>query len=182
MTRMLTFAICLWVISFTNVFGQERKPNIIIIYADDLGYGDIGVNGAIGVETPNIDQMANEGVNFTDAHCSAATCTPSRFSLLTGSYAFQNNAAVLSGNAPLIIDPKLETLPSMLKKAGYTTGVVGKWHLGLGNGKVDWNQKFRQVPTKLGLTIVFLFLQQETGYLAFLLKTRKLLVALFPIQ
>jgi len=111
----------------------QEKPNIIIIYADDLGYGDIYVNGAIGVKTPNIDKLAKNGINFTDAHTTSATCTPSRYSLLTGSYAFRNNAAILQGDAPLIIDTKKETMPKMLQKAGYKTAVVGKWHLGLGS-------------------------------------------------
>ena len=131
-------------------------PNIIIIYADDLGFGDIGINGAKGVETPNIDFLARNGVNHLDAHCSAATCTPSRYSLLTGSYAFRNNAAVLPGDAPLIIDPQRGTLPSMLKEAGYTTGVIGKWHLGLGIGKVDWNKEITPGPREIGFDYSFL--------------------------
>lgn len=134
----------------------QVKPNIVIIYADDLGYGDIGVNGARGVKTPNIDRLAQNGVNFTDAHCSAATCTPSRFSLLTGCYGFRNKAAVLPGDAPLIIDPAKGTLPSMLQKAGYTTGVVGKWHLGLGNGAVNWNEEIKPGPREIGFDNSFL--------------------------
>ncbi len=132
------------------------KPNIVIIYIDDLGFGDIGVNGAKGVQTPNIDRMAQNGVNFTDAHCSAATCTPSRFSLLTGSYAFRNNAAILPGDAPLIINPEKGTLPSMLQKAGYTTGVIGKWHLGLGKGEVNWNEEIKPGPNEIGFDYSFL--------------------------
>ena len=134
----------------------EVKPNIVIIYADDLGFGDIGVNGAKGVKTPNIDRLAQQGVNFTDAHCSAATCTPSRFSLLTGCYGFRNNAAVLPGDAPLIIDPNKGTLPSMLQKAGYTTGVIGKWHLGLGSGAVNWNEEIKPGPREIGFDYSFL--------------------------
>ncbi len=132
------------------------KPNIIIIYTDDLGYGDIGVQGAQGVSTPNIDHLAAAGLRFTDAHCSAATCTPSRYALLTGSYAFRNNAAILPGDAPLIIDPNKGTLPSMLQKAGYTTGVVGKWHLGLGLGDVDWNEEIMPGPREIGFDYSFL--------------------------
>ena len=79
---------------------SQRKPNIIIIYLDDLGYGDLGCYGAKGVKTPNVDKLAKNGIRFTDAHSSAATCTPSRFSLLTGSYAFRNKAAILPGDAP----------------------------------------------------------------------------------
>ncbi|HEY0770124.1 MAG TPA: sulfatase-like hydrolase/transferase, partial [Sphingobacteriaceae bacterium] len=95
---MLFFSISNF-ISFAQI--KNRKPNIIIIYVDDLGYGDIGCYGATLVKTPNVDRMASNGLRFTDAHCSASTCTPSRFSLLTGSYAFRNKAAILPGDAPL---------------------------------------------------------------------------------
>lgn len=137
---------------------QEKKPikpNIVIIYSDDVGFGDIGVNGAKAVKTPNIDSLARGGVNFTDAHCSAATCTPSRFSLLTGSYAFRRNAAILPGDAPLLIDPSKGTLPSMLQKAGYKTAVVGKWHLGMGMGKVDWNKEIVPGAREVGFDYSF---------------------------
>ncbi len=105
---------------------QQDKPNVVIFYIDDLGYGDLGSYGAIGVETPSIDSLAQQGVRFTDAHSSAATCTPSRYSLLTGEHGFRNNAAILPGDAPALIRPGKATLPSRLKKAGYQTAVVGK--------------------------------------------------------
>ncbi len=143
----------------TPLFSQRAtssKPNIIIIYADDLGYGDVGCYGAKGVKTPNIDKLAKNGLKFTDAHCTAATCTPSRFSILTGSYAFRNNAAILPGDAPLIIRPGTPTLPGMLQKAGHTTAVIGKWHLGLGNGVINWNGDIRPGPIELGFDYSFL--------------------------
>lgn len=134
----------------------DQRPNIVIIYVDDLGYGDVGCYGAQLVNTPHVDGMANKGLQFTDAHCSASTCTPSRFSMLTGSYAFRNNAAILPGDAPLIIDTGQETLPRMLKKAGYTTGVVGKWHLGLGDGTPNWNGDIKPGPLEIGFDYSFL--------------------------
>ncbi|WEK37444.1 MAG: sulfatase-like hydrolase/transferase [Candidatus Pseudobacter hemicellulosilyticus] len=131
-------------------------PNIVIIYTDDLGYGDLSCYGATAVQTPNIDQLAAGGIRFTDAHCTAATCTPSRFSLLTGMYAFRNDAAILPGDAPLLIPTNIETLPGMLQKAGYKTGVVGKWHLGLGHGTIDWNKKISPGPNETGFNYSFI--------------------------
>lgn len=135
---------------------NSPKPNVVIFYVDDLGYGDIGVYGAKGVETPNVDALAKNGIRFTDAHTSAATCTPSRYSLLTGEHAFRKNARILKGDAPLLIGTEQPTLPKMLKKAGYTTGVVGKWHLGLGNGNVNWNEAVKPGPLEVGFDYSFL--------------------------
>ncbi|MBQ4828482.1 arylsulfatase [Alteromonas sp. MMG017] len=136
----------------------KNKPNIVIFYVDDLGYNDIGANGGTLVSTPNIDQLASKGIRFTDAHSSSATCTPSRYSLLTGEYAFRNNAAVLPGDAPLIINVNKSTLPDMLSKAGYTSAMVGKWHLGLGDGEsqVDWNQEVKPGPRQVGFDYSFI--------------------------
>lgn len=133
-----------------------RLPNIIIFYADDLGYGDLGSYGAVGVSTPVLDKLAAEGVRFTDAHASAATCTPSRYSLLTGEYGFRSQAEILPGDAPLLIRPDQATLPSILSQAGYRTGVVGKWHLGLGIGEVDWNADIKPGPLEIGFDYSFL--------------------------
>ena len=133
-----------------------EKPNIVIFYADDIGFGDIGIQGAVGVETPCIDNLAENGLRFLDGHCSAATCTPSRYSLLTGSYAFRNNAAILPGDAPALIRPGSATIASMFQKAGYKTGVVGKWHLGLGDGFVNWNEEIKPGPLEIGFDYCFL--------------------------
>jgi arylsulfatase A-like enzyme len=135
---------------------ENQKPNVVIIYVDDLGYADLGCYGAEGVETPNVDELAENGLRFTDAHCSAATSTPSRYSLLTGSYAFRNNAAVLPGDAPLLIDTNMQTLPGMLQSAGYKTAIVGKWHLGIGDGNVDWNNEVKPGPLEIGFDYSFI--------------------------
>jgi len=134
----------------------SRPPNIVIFYVDDLGYGDVGSYGAIGVETPNIDRLAANGMRFTDAHSSAATCTPSRYSLLTGEHGFRRSARILRGDAPLIIPPDKPTLPALLKRAGYATAVVGKWHLGLGDGDLDWNGAIKPGPLEIGFDYAFL--------------------------
>ena len=159
MKTLLIVSSCLTVLTACSTKSKQtegNRPNILIIYADDLGFGDIGINGAKGVQTPNIDRMANNGINFTDAHCSAATSTPSRYSLLTGSYAFRKNAEVLPGDAPLLIDPRQGTMASMLKKAGYKTGVIGKWHLGLGTGKLNWNEEIKPGPREIGFDYSYL--------------------------
>nr|WP_299074489.1 arylsulfatase [uncultured Allomuricauda sp.] len=130
---------------------DTAKPNIVIIYADDLGYGELGAYGATELKTPNLDKLANGGLRFTSGYASSATCTPSRYALLTGTYPWRNkNARILSGSAPLIIDTTQMTIPKMLKGAGYTTGIVGKWHLGLGSGNVDWNQTISPGPNEVG--------------------------------
>jgi len=132
-------------------------PNIVVLLADDLGYGDAACYGATRVRTPNIDRLAQRGVRFTDAHSSAATCTPSRYSLLTGEYAFRIPAAkILPGDAPALIQPGRVTLPSILKQRGYRTAAIGKWHLGLGNGALDWNGEIQPGPLEIGFDESFL--------------------------
>ena len=127
------------------------KPNIIIIYADDLGYGDVSAYSAGTLSTPNIDKLANGGVRFTNGYASSATCSPSRYALLTGVYPWRNERAkILPGTAPLIIDTGQMTIPKMLKAKGYHTGIVGKWHLGLGDGYVDWNKHISPGPNEVG--------------------------------
>jgi arylsulfatase A-like enzyme len=134
-----------------------EKPNIIVIMADDLGYGDVSCYGANRIQTPAIDQLANEGVRFTSGYCSASTCTPTRFSLLTGTYAFrQSGTGIAPPNGPAIIKPGTETLPAILKRAGYATAVIGKWHLGLGDPAPNWNGELNPGPLDIGFDHCFL--------------------------
>lgn len=129
----------------------ETKPNIVFIYMDDLGYGDVSSYGATELQTPNIDKLADGGIKFTKGYASSATCTPSRYAILTGSYPWRNeNAKILPGTAPLIIDTTQMTIPKMLKQEGYNTAVVGKWHLGLGLGNVNWNSHVKPGPNEVG--------------------------------
>lgn len=126
-------------------------PNIVVIYMDDLGYGDMSAYGATEISTPHMDRLANEGIRFTNGYASSATCTPSRYALLTGTYPWRNkNAKILPGTAPLLIDTAQMTLPKMLQQQGYYTGIVGKWHLGLGSGNVNWNEKISPSPNEVG--------------------------------
>ncbi len=163
MKLALHFRLVLTVFGLAASFATAaEKPNIVLIYADDLGYGDTGPYGASRVKTPHIDRLAKEGLRFTDAHCTSSTCTPSRYSMLTGEYAWRKRGTgVLPGNAPLIIEPGRLTLASVLKDAGYQTGVVGKWHLGLGTTNLDWNADIKPGPLELGFT--WSFLMPATG-------------------
>ena len=132
---------------------SKDKPNVILIYADDLGYGDLECYGAKNVQTPHINRLAQEGIRFTDAHAVAATSTPSRYSLLTGEYAWRKPGTdVAAGNAGMIISPGQFTLADMFKSVGYATGAIGKWHLGLGEktGEQDWNAPLSSTPADLG--------------------------------
>ena len=143
---------------FSILTASAETPNIILVYADDVGYGDLGCYGATAVQTPSLDALAENGRRFMSAYATASTCTPSRYSLLTGEYAFRNkDAVILPGNAPLIIDPAKPTLASVLGEAGYGTGLVGKWHLGLGSPAtpLDWNGEIAPGPRELGFSYSF---------------------------
>lgn len=121
---------------------DPQRPNVIIILADDLGYGDLGCYGAKNVKTPNVDRLARQGIRFTDTHAVASTSTPSRYSILTGEYSWRRpDTDVAPGNAGMIVRPEQFTMADMFRSRGYRTCAIGKWHLGLGDrtGEQDWN-------------------------------------------
>ena len=143
-----------------NKESVQRAPNIVFIMADDMGYGDLGCYGATKIPTPNIDRMAAEGIRFTDAHSPASLCTPTRYSVLTGRYCWRSKLThgVLKGFDPLLIDTARPTVASILKKAGYTTAAIGKWHLGLGDKTpVDFSGELKPSPLELGFDYFFGF-------------------------
>lgn len=132
---------------------DNKQPNVIFIYADDLGYGDLECYGAHNVQTPNINRLASGGIRFTNAHATAATSTPSRYALLTGEYAWRRPGTdVAAGNAGMIIRPEQYTMADMFKSVGYVTCAIGKWHLGLGDktGQQDWNAPLSAALGDLG--------------------------------
>ncbi|TWT72175.1 sulfatase family protein [Crateriforma conspicua] len=134
-------------------------PNVIVIMADDLGYGDVSCYGHAALETPHIDQLAAEGLRFTSGYCSASTCTPTRYSFLTGTYAFrEDGTGIAPPNSPALIPAGTTTIASLLKSAGYHTAVIGKWHLGLGTKDAgpDWNGKLSPGPLEIGFDHCFL--------------------------
>lgn len=136
---------------------EQKPPNIILINADDLGYGDLGCYGAKLVQTPNIDKLASEGRRFTDAHTASAVCSPSRYGLLTGRYPLRQNfwGPVPGVTQGLTIDTKAPTIASVLKQAGYATACVGKWHLGLGEEAPNWDGELKPGPLELGFDYYF---------------------------
>lgn len=141
-----------------------QKPNVIFIVADDLGYGDISCNGEKTVSTPHVDNLAVSGLRFTNAHSVAATSTPSRYSLFTGHYSWRrNDTGIAAGNAGMVIRPGQATIADMFKSAGYTTGAIGKWHLGIGDktGTQDWNGLITPGPQDIGFD--YSYLMAATG-------------------
>src|ERR1041384_5410728 len=157
MKLRLAFVFALTALLTAHSARAAEKPNILLLYADDLGFGDVSCYGATRIKTPNLDRLAREGLRFTDAHCASSTCTPSRYALLTGEYAWRKKGTgVLPGDAKLIIDPTRVTLASVLRNAGYITGAVGKWHLGLGVEKMDWNAEIKPGPMEIGFNTCFI--------------------------
>ncbi len=143
---------------------EVKQSNVIFIVADDLGYGDLSCYGAKRVQTPNVDRLSAEGLRFTDAHAVASTSTPSRYSLFTGHYSWRrNDTGIATGDAGMVIRPEQTTVADIFKAAGYTTGAVGKWHLGLGDkaGTQDWNGFVSPGPQDLGFD--YSYLMAATG-------------------
>lgn len=153
--------LALFTLSTCYTFGQtpEKLPNVIMIYVDDLGYGDLSCYGATKIKTPNIDALAQNGLRFSRGHASSATCTPSRFALMTGVYPWREKGHnILPGDAALIVPTDKITLPRLFKNAGYHTGIVGKWHLGLGEKLTkDWNAEIKPGPNEVGFDYSFIF-------------------------
>ncbi|MAX35617.1 arylsulfatase [Gimesia sp.] len=158
---MQQFTLLLLVTVLICLFHSEataEQPNIIVIMADDLGYGDVSCYGATELKTPHIDQLAAAGLRFTSGYCSASTCTPTRYSFLTGTYAFRGGrTGIAPPNAPAIIQPGTETVASILSRDGYATAVIGKWHLGLGGeAGPNWNGQLKPGPLEIGFDTCFL--------------------------
>ena len=153
----MVLKILLFIASFSfSCNNKIKQPNIVIIYTDDIGYGDVGVYGATQIPTPNIDKLANEGLLFTDGHCAASTCSPSRYALLTGTMGFRENVDIIGVNKPAVIDSTQFTMGRLFKQAGYHTGIVGKWHLGIGKGDTDWNGVVKPGPREAGFDYSFI--------------------------
>lgn len=146
----LKFISFLLILFFSACNTENKTPNVIIIYADDLGFGDVSAYDQGTLNTPNIDRIANEGIKFTNGHSSSATCSPSRYALLTGSYPWRNSKAKISTGASMIIDTNQKTLPKMFKENNYSTAIIGKWHLGLGDGQINYNSKISPGPNDVG--------------------------------
>jgi len=164
MNRLLE-CICALGWAMTVSLAVADQPNVVLIFTDDLGYGDLGCYGATEVQTPNIDRLAKEGRRFTDAHSASAVCTPSRYALLTGEYPLRKEIwGPCSHTAPLLIDADRLTLARLFKNQGYATSCIGKWHLGFGTGKCDWNKPLRPGPLELGFDYYFGVPKVNSGF------------------
>lgn len=135
-----------------------KRPNVIFIYADDLGIGDLSCYGATKISTPHIDRLAGQGIQFTNAYATSATSTSSRYGLLTGCYPWRKeNTGIAPGNSELIIDTTCVTMADMFHEAGYTTAAVGKWHLGLGpEGGTNFNELIKPNTQSIGFDYEFI--------------------------
>jgi arylsulfatase A len=137
---------------------SESKPNIVILFADDVEYGDIGYYGATHIRTPHIDRLARQGRRFTDAHSASAACSPSRYGLMTRRYPVRHGTlwSHIFLRRPLVIDPDRTTIADIAKRAGYATTCIGKWHLGFGRETpTNWNTELKPGPLELGFDSFF---------------------------
>jgi arylsulfatase A-like enzyme len=139
---------------------KPAKPNIVVILADDYGWGSSGCYGATGLKTPSLDRLAREGRRFTQAYAPGSVCSPTRYGLMTGRYYWRTSVKdgqVLPGNAPLHIETSRTTLASLCKSQGYTTGAFGKWHLGMGTEAriMDWSISLKPGPLEIGFDYFF---------------------------
>jgi len=152
LTNLITAAL-LATLAVLQTVPAAPKPNIILMVADDLGYRDLGCYGATKIATPRIDSLAREGVRFTDAHSYSGICMPSRYSILTGRYAFRMRRTM---DYACNFDPGQVLLPMVLKSAGYRTAALGKWHNGFGTkAAVDWNAELKPGPLEFGFDSFF---------------------------
>ncbi len=177
----MKYTMLLYVLLVTSSFGVNaqktaaQKPNVIIIFADDMGYGDVScLNPDARTYTPNIDRLARQAMIFTNAHASASVCTPSRYGILTGRYAWRSEEAadVCSGFTPVVIEQGRRTVANVFKDAGYATACIGKWHLGIswqtkdeaakavyehntGLSTVDYNKPIQEGPNDFGFDYSF---------------------------
>ena len=153
--------------ALSSLILAAERPNVIVIFADDLGYGDVGCYGATKIRTPHIDQLAEEGRRFTDGHSASSVCSPSRYALITGEYPYRaNDGRGVWGPCAwwrsLVIDTEKLTVADVFQREGYKTACIGKWHLGFGDkegsghkGSIDWNQSLRPGPQDLGFDYYF---------------------------
>ncbi len=159
MIKKFNLLLLLVVVVVLQTAKAQQRPNVVVIYVDDLGYGDLSCYGATKLHTPNIDKLAADGIRFTHAHAAASTCTPSRYAMMTGLYAWRKaGTGILPGDAALIIPTMHQTLPKVFQQAGYHTGIVGKWHLGLGETtQKNWNGEVKPGPNEVGFDYSFIF-------------------------
>lgn len=153
-----TYSLILFALLFSACGTKEpKKPNVLIIYIDDLGYGDVSAYKQGTLETKNIDQLAYGGIKFTNGYATSATCSPSRYALLSGQYPWKNDRAkILEGDAPMLFDSSRTTMADLFKNNGYNTAMVGKWHMGLGSGSIDWNKDISITPNDLGFDLSYI--------------------------
>src|SRR5918994_261899 len=158
MLRSLTFILLL---SVTTIASAAERPNIVVILADDFGYGSVGCYGAMGLATPNMDRLAKEGRRFTNGYANGSVCSPTRYGLLTGRYYWRTrvkDGRVLTHGEPLHIETDRLTLASLCKSQGYRTAAFGKWHLGMGpaGGRItDWSGPIKPGPLEIGFDHFF---------------------------